>query len=409
MSKSRGIFQRLYGGLLYILTLCVLGYTALSYVQIFNTADSTVRQYIEKIWIPMLALAALWLIGVFVSLCTNADDSFTEKRNPHTALDVLIRRIRIVRFPLISRLKIFAYRSLRAFCAFISTLVVLALIGGEGYLVYTKWQTDGYSLPLLKELALLSAPFIIILLSLIVATRTARLGLALSEVRVIENTLLENPELYKKDYSGYTGSINGFKVIAVILLIAFVIAFALGTAWLISNVKEEVPPPVTTTPVYTPEEAVVGNKVGNICPEYALPYLSGFGTDGEKYKLSSEQADVTVIYFYGTWSTMSKSTIDFINACTDSARVIAIHSANTYGVSVADYINEEYPETDMICLTDERTAKSETDTYYSMLGGRFSSPITLVINKDGIITAKFVGQFTQEQLTEAISAATPKK
>ncbi|MBQ7380423.1 MAG: hypothetical protein IJW70_12180, partial [Clostridia bacterium] len=77
---------------------------------------------------------------------------------------------------------------------------------------------------------------------------------------------------------------------------------------------------------------------------------------------------------------------------------IALHTVYT-SEEADEYIAANFPDTKMLFGLDA------DDGYYTALGGTGTYPMTVVVNGDGIITAKFEGSVTHEELVAAVEDA----
>ena len=81
----------------------------------------------------------------------------------------------------------------------------------------------------------------------------------------------------------------------------------------------------------------------------------------------------------------------------DAVAVLALHTA--YGQEEAGaYIGKNYPTSAIVFGLDS------TD-YYTLLGGKGTYPMTVVLDAQGIVTARFVGSVTHDELVAAVEDA----
>ena len=148
-----------------------------------------------------------------------------------------------------------------------------------------------------------------------------------------------------------------------------------------------------------------GNRVGKLCYDYELSYVNGDG----KVKISDLRGKVVVINFWGTWCTPCVAELphfdDVASEYSDKVVVVTIHSQ----AGLADapgYIAQYYPDSEILFTHDEVNPDNpNTDDYYVKLGGRGYYPMTLILDDEGVITFKYTGSLTADELETAISTA----
>lgn len=144
-----------------------------------------------------------------------------------------------------------------------------------------------------------------------------------------------------------------------------------------------------------------GSEVGAQCYSYDLPLYGSNGT----ISIDDTRDKVTVINFWGTWCTpcVTELVNEFpliADEYGDQVAIIAVHSYDEYGVDVPAYIEKTFPgSTFLFCRDGEKNA------YCNMLGGGASWPHTLILAKDGVITAIIPRSTTYEELKAHIDVA----
>ncbi len=130
--------------------------------------------------------------------------------------------------------------------------------------------------------------------------------------------------------------------------------------------------------------ATVGSQVGNICPDFTV---SVYGEDRAEYSVTDSRGTVTVINFWATWCGPCVAEIPYFEELKqkygDEVEVIAIQGeADTDDVPafIAARGWDEYAITFAQDNLDGHTCLT-----YTLLGGRSTWPMTLVLDKDGII------------------------
>jgi thiol-disulfide isomerase/thioredoxin len=153
--------------------------------------------------------------------------------------------------------------------------------------------------------------------------------------------------------------------------------------------------------IYQAPEIPDGNKVGNVCIDQTVSLIDETGIIEQTFTVSQNAGKVTVINFWGTWCASCIEELPYFDALAseyaDKASVLALHTL--YESEAADeYIAENYPDTLMLFGLD-------ANEYYTALGGTGMYPMTVVVNGDGIITARFDGSVTHEELIAAVEDA----
>lgn len=143
-----------------------------------------------------------------------------------------------------------------------------------------------------------------------------------------------------------------------------------------------------------------GNKEGDLCPEMTLDTY----VDGKTFSISETKGKVTVVNFWYTTCTPCVQELPHFNAIaneySENVAVIAVHAHDEDVDGGEDYINSSIGNNKMIILKD--TAK---DDYYWKLGGRGTYPMTLVLDSDGIIIARFDKPLSYQELKDAVDRA----
>jgi thiol-disulfide isomerase/thioredoxin len=148
-------------------------------------------------------------------------------------------------------------------------------------------------------------------------------------------------------------------------------------------------------------EAVEGAEVGQMCPTDEIPLYNSDQTFG--FSVTTTNSRVRVINFWGTWCGPCVAELphfdELASEYAGKTVFVAIHSS--YGADTAQkYVDENYPDTEMLFGQDDTT-----DSFFKSLGGTDSWPMTVVLDADGVITAKFVGSVDYETLKAAIEDA----
>ena len=155
------------------------------------------------------------------------------------------------------------------------------------------------------------------------------------------------------------------------------------------------------------EELVVGNQVGNLCPEYTIETVTAEGVAGEIDP--SKTGKITVINFWGTWCGPCVAELPHFDELAenhaDEVTVIAVHSA-LERATAPEFIAENYPESNIIFAQDRDSDLN--GEYYDLLGGIGAFPYTVVLDERGVITAAFPSSVTYADLEEAVTGSRPQ-
>lgn len=147
-----------------------------------------------------------------------------------------------------------------------------------------------------------------------------------------------------------------------------------------------------TPPTTNPGDVVLppsGNKVGNLCRTYTMRNVFGTGTTN----IEDLRGEVVVINFWGTWCGPCKAELPYFDQLATElegqVKVIAVHTSLTAN-EAQDYLTANYPNTKMITTFDDENPETDIDKYYARLGGYDTYPMTVIVDKNGIITHKIV-------------------
>ena len=145
----------------------------------------------------------------------------------------------------------------------------------------------------------------------------------------------------------------------------------------------------------------LGNKVGNLCYSEMLALVDGTGN----VSVESLRGKIVIINFWGTWCDPCMAELPYFDRVAgeyaDTVSVLAIHTSYPGNVDPDVYIEDKYPESNMIFALD-RAQDSGDDAYYSLLGGTGAYPMTVILDTDGIITFVKAGAMHYEDLVREI-------
>ena len=160
-------------------------------------------------------------------------------------------------------------------------------------------------------------------------------------------------------------------------------------------------------PVEPQQELTEGNQVGNLCYSFESEVVTADGVSGETID-PTKTGKITVINFWGTWCGPCVAELPYFNQLAENyaeeVTVIAIHSALSRETA-PEFIKTNYPDTNMIFAQD--IENDQNGEFYDLLGGIGAFPYTVVLNKDGVITASFPSSVTYADLEEAVTGSKP--
>ncbi len=146
-----------------------------------------------------------------------------------------------------------------------------------------------------------------------------------------------------------------------------------------------------------------GCEVGETCYGMDLELYTG---EASTFNVQNNLGKVTVINFWGTWCGPCIAELPhFEQVAADYAgrvTVVAVHSEYRAD-SAAEWIEKNYPNTPILFAQDP--SMDGNGAYYTGLGGTGDYPMTLVVNKDGVITFTCRGSITHEALVAAVEEA----
>ncbi len=149
-----------------------------------------------------------------------------------------------------------------------------------------------------------------------------------------------------------------------------------------------------------PELPPFGNQIGNRC--YSMD-VSLLGKPEETFNASENKGKVTVINFWGTWCGPCKSELPAFAQLSQeyegTVTVFAVHS-NAKDEDPESYVMGQVPDNKIVFGQD-----TEKDTFYYLLGGNGSWPITIILDTEGVIRYRKIGMLSHEKLKAAVDSA----
>ena len=154
-----------------------------------------------------------------------------------------------------------------------------------------------------------------------------------------------------------------------------------------------------------PQPPAAGNAVGDTCLDSTVTLIDENGISDKTFSVSQNGGKVTVINFWGTWcGPCIKELPHFEQVAKDyegRVTVIALHT--DYGHDQAPaYIAANFPDSAMLFGLDKG------EQYFTAFDTGGAYPSTIVVNVDGVITAKFISDVSHEELVAAVEDALKK-
>ena len=253
-----------------------------------------------------------------------------------------------------------------------------------------------------------------------------------SDLEELSNLYSENVEIYLvssyKHYETNISQINSIKD-SKIDITHFILAYDTDKSTNLLKFKSQIEYPfflwtdidgiikyTSTTSISSQKKLIelisegytVGNNVGNIC------YIKDIETiklenntlvANSTFNALEDNGKIKVINFWGYWCTPCKAELPGFNTVAskylDSVEVVAIHQGSTYLTNddiaeAYDYINKHSDYVITWAHDDSR------DSYYKMLGGKDSYPITIIVDQNGFISFTRTGKLEESELEEQI-------
>lgn len=146
-----------------------------------------------------------------------------------------------------------------------------------------------------------------------------------------------------------------------------------------------------------------GHQVGMRCPTYDLENVF----DDDTTNITDFLGKVVVVNFWYTTCGPCVAELPYFNQIAsqykDDVVVLIVHAAFDFD-DVAPFVNEHFPSTNMKAVFDKPGA-SNTDYYYSKLGGKQTYPMTVIVNGEGIITHNIKNPLNYDLLETYVNEA----
>ena len=132
------------------------------------------------------------------------------------------------------------------------------------------------------------------------------------------------------------------------------------------------------------------------------------GKTGDVFNPASNKGKITIINFWGTWCGGCIEELPYFDQIAteykDTVTVVAVHTHRDFNTA-ADYVNTHYKDSDMIFVKDTSLDESDEyadETYFKMLGGGDSYPITIVLDENGVIIASIKASMNYNSLKDIV-------
>ena len=157
----------------------------------------------------------------------------------------------------------------------------------------------------------------------------------------------------------------------------------------------------------------IGANIGSLCFERDIETVKiedGTLVADSTFNILND-SKVKIINFWGYWCTPCKGELialnDVIKKYSDKVEFIAIHQGTTFLTDddieeAYDFINR-HPEMVYTWGHDD-----QNDSYYQMLGGRDSYPMSVIVDGDGIVRFTRQGALQEEELDNLLAELTSK-
>ena len=142
-----------------------------------------------------------------------------------------------------------------------------------------------------------------------------------------------------------------------------------------------------------------GNQIGSVCNDMEL---SLYGSD-ETAQVSDFRGKVTILNF---WYTECGPCIKELQTefpqikqeYEEQVEILAIHSNVEYREDTLSFIRENLPDAGFIFCRD-----ADGEAFYKSLGGSQTWPVTVILDRNGVIISKIYGSTTYEELKQEIT------
>ena len=146
---------------------------------------------------------------------------------------------------------------------------------------------------------------------------------------------------------------------------------------------------------------------------YKEPEINASVGDGD-FNTEDYLGKVVVINFWGTWCSGCKKELPaFDKVASEYADkdviVVTVHTSSTEGWEEPEiYIDKNLKGSKMLFVRDVKVEGASYDTYYSMLGGPGTYPMTLILDDKGVVNFNTVKEMSYEELKAEVENALAK-
>lgn len=155
--------------------------------------------------------------------------------------------------------------------------------------------------------------------------------------------------------------------------------------------------------VFDKQEIPEGYEIGEVCPDFEIEvYKSAANPDGGTFSPRESREKVIVLNFWYTNCGPCLAELPHFNTLQqeypESVKVVAIHSysADTW-VDKQSFIDEKYSDYQITFALDTAELK-----LYDNFGGKESYPMTVILDKEGIIQYVRQGKIELVELRERV-------
>ena len=147
-----------------------------------------------------------------------------------------------------------------------------------------------------------------------------------------------------------------------------------------------------------PITATEGGKIGDLCYDVDLPV---YGSDNT-VSVSDFRGKVAILNFWYIYcgSCVKELQTEFPlikEEYGDEVEILAVHSYEEYSRNIPDFIEESFPGAQFTFCRD-----IEGEAYFRMLGGNQAWPVTVVLDRNGVIVTTLYGSTTYDELKQII-------
>lgn len=145
---------------------------------------------------------------------------------------------------------------------------------------------------------------------------------------------------------------------------------------------------------------VEGKEVGNLCYDIELPVYGS----GNTVSVADFSGKVTILNFWYIYcgSCVKELQTEFPlikDEYGDQVEILTVHSYEEYDRDIPAFIEESFPDAQFTFCRD-----IEGEAYFRMLGGSQAWPVTVVLDRNGVIVTTIYGSTTYDELKQIIES-----